>query len=56
MNIAEVIALIEAGTKFVEALKGIGFDISGIKITTPEPLALPPSVMGLLSFLKLPKA
>ncbi len=40
MNLADIIRLIEALVKLIEALKGLGVDVSGIKLQTSEPFDL----------------
>lgn len=47
MNLQEILAIIEAVTKLIESLKGLGLDFSGVKLSTSQPL-------DLLSLLKRP--
>lgn len=47
MNFAEIISAIEAITKLIESLKGLGIDLSGVKLHTSTPI-------DLVTFLKKP--
>ena len=40
MNIAEILSIIEAITKLIESLKGLGLDLSGVKLQTSQPFDL----------------
>lgn len=40
MNLQEILAIIEAVTKLIESLKGLGLDLSGVKVATSQPLDL----------------
>lgn len=40
MNLQEILAIVEAVTKLIDSLKGLGLDLSGVKITTSAPLDL----------------
>jgi hypothetical protein len=40
MNLEEILQIVEAVTKLVEALKGLGLDASGIKLQTSQPVDL----------------
>jgi len=40
MNLQEILAIIEAVTKLIESLKGLGLDLSGVKLSTSQPFDL----------------
>ena len=44
MDLAEILRILEAATKLIEALKGLGIDMSGVKLQTSTPI----DVLGLI--------
>ena len=47
MNVQEILQIVQAATALIESLKGLGLDLSGVKLHTSQPLDLS-ALMGRL--------